>query len=321
MLPNRVRGLLAGLIACAGAAACGDPSGADISRISILLTDAAGEEVVAAHVGIERIELIGGGPETGGAIVLLDVPWVGDVMELQNSFATLVGEVEIPSGHYTMVRLIFSGMCVDVDEDEDGVGDASYSTPGFAECPFAQPFGDLQDPSFMESGLKVKLPGGNFEIDGGLHTILLDFDVAQSFGHGAGGDKWVAHPVVHATEVHLAATVTVNVTVEAAALVPDAISADDLFDALEATVGGESMAVVQDGAGALTGSVFFGLLPPGDYAVDLSATGFDLTSLAADVSVDGAAVGAGVSLPVNVTLGESGDAIIDVTVSGVDDIS
>ena len=86
-------------------------------------------------------------------------------MELQNTFATLGGEGEIPSGHFTEVRLIFSGMCIEVDEDGDDIGDASYATPGFGECPFALPFGDLQDPSFMQSGLKIKLPGGNFEID------------------------------------------------------------------------------------------------------------------------------------------------------------
>ena len=314
MLPKNARGLLAGLAVCTGVLACDDPSGAEISRISILLTDAVDEEVVAAHVGIASIELIGGGPGVGGAIVLRSDPWVGDVMELQNIFATLVGEVQIPSGKYTEVRFIFSGMCIEVDEDEDGIADATYQTEGFDECQALGAPGVLQTPSFMQSGLKVKLPGGNFPIEGGDYTLLMDFDVAASFGHPTGSDAWVAHPVIHASEFHLAATVTVNVTLDAAGL--GALTADAVFAAMSASLGGETMAVVQDGAGALTGSVVFGLQVPGDYTVDLTATGFDLTA-AADVTVDGVDAGMGLALPLNVSLGEGADAIVDVDVSAV----
>lgn len=316
MLPKNVRGLVAGLAVCTGALACDDPSGSDSSRISILLTDAADEQVVAAHVAISSIELIGGGAEAeGGAIVLRSDPWTGDVMELQNTFATLVPEVEIPSGHYAMVRFIFTGMCVEVDEDGDGLADASYATAGFDACGPSGDLGVLVTPSFMDSGLKVKLPGGTFEVNGGTHTLLMDFDVAQSFGHPAGNnDTWVAHPVIHATEVHLAATVTVDVTLSAAGL--GALATDDVFAAMSASVGGETMQVTQDGAGLLTGGAVFGLVVPGVYPVDVSAAGFDLSALA-DVTVDGGAVETGASLPVNVTLGESGDAIVDVAVSAV----
>ena len=315
MLPRNARGVIAGLAVCAGALACDDPSGSDISRISIHLTDAADEEVVAAHVGIAAIELIGGGPESGGAVVLRSEPWLGDVMELQNTFATLVQEVEIPSGHYTMVRFLFTGMCIEVDEDGDEVADATYATAGFDACEPTGELGVLQTPSFMTSGLKVKLPGGNFEIDGGTHTLLMDFKVADSFGHPAGaGGRWVAHPVIHATEVHLATTITVNVALAAAGL--GGSSADDVFAAMSASVGGETMDVVQDGAGALTGSAAFSLLVPGDHVVDVSAAGFDLAALA-DLTVDGADAGTALALPVNVSLGESGDAIVDVSVSDV----
>jgi hypothetical protein len=314
MLPKNARGLLAGLVVCTGVLACDDPSGADISRISILLTDAVDEEVVAAHVGIASIELIGGGPETGGAIVLRSDPWVGDVMELQNTFTTLVGELVIPSGHYTSVRFLFTGMCIEVDEDDDGVADATYETEGFGECETAGELRVLQTPSFLQSGLHVKLPGGNFPIEGGSYALLMDFDVAESFGHSAGNDSWVAHPVVHASEFHLAATVTVNVTLDAAGL--GALSADAVFAAMSASLGGETMAVTQDGGGALTGSVVFGLQVPGDYTVDVTAAGFDLTALA-DVTVDGADAGMDLPLPVNVSLGEGADAIVDVDVSAV----
>jgi hypothetical protein len=313
MLPKNARSLIAGFVVCASALACDDPAGSDISRISILLTDAVDEEVVEAHVGIAAIELIGGGPGTGGAVVLRSDPWVGDVVELQNTFATLVQDQVIESGRYTALRFLFTGMCIKVDEDEDGIPDASYATPGFDECGESEELGFLQTPSFMTSGLHVKLPGGNFQIDGGTHTLLADFSIAESFGHPAGNDdRWVAHPVVHATEVHLAATVTVNVSLAGLGV----LSPDDVFAAMSASVGGEPMSVQQDGGGATTGSVVFAFQVPGDYSVDLSATGYDLTALA-DVTVDGAVTGTGLTLPVNVSLGESGDAIVDVAVSAV----
>ena len=54
--------------------------------------------------------------------------------------------------------------------------------------------GELQMPSFSSSGLKVSFTGG-LAIDD--ETILLiDFDVAESFGQETGSGKWVLHPVL-----------------------------------------------------------------------------------------------------------------------------
>jgi hypothetical protein len=56
-------------------------------------------------------------------------------------------------------------------------------------------------PSLAQSGLKVDLPGGAIRIEGDQRILLVDFDVAQSLGHVAGGyGRWVMHPVVHATD-------------------------------------------------------------------------------------------------------------------------
>lgn len=314
MLPRTITGLAAACVLSAGITACDDPAGSDISRISILLTDAPDEQVVAAQVAISRIELLGGGPEVGGSIVLRDAPWSGDVMELQNTFATLVADMEIPSGVYREVRIVFTGMCIEVDEDGDMAADATFSTDGYSECTEHAKIGDLQPPSFFSSGLKVKLEDP-LEVDGGTHTLLLDYDVAQSYGHPAGSEKWVAHPVVRGAEAHLAATVTVNVALEAAVIAGGG-DADAIFAAMTTTVGGETMPVIQDGAGALTGTAAFGLMLPGDYSVDIAATGLILAGLA-DVQVDGVSAGTGLALPAIVTVGESGDAIVDITVSSV----
>jgi hypothetical protein len=69
--------------------------------------------------------------------------------------------------------------------------------------------GELQMPSLAQSGLKVDLPGGAIRIEGDQRILLVDFDVAQSLGHVAGGSgRWVMHPVVHATDLVASGTLT-----------------------------------------------------------------------------------------------------------------
>jgi hypothetical protein len=46
----------------------------------------------------------------------------------------------------------------------------------------------------------VKVPNDDLEVEEGAGALVLDFDVAQSFGHKAGNSgKWVMHPVIHGT--------------------------------------------------------------------------------------------------------------------------
>jgi hypothetical protein len=62
--------------------------------------------------------------------------------------------------------------------------------------------GELQCPSCSQSGIKVKVPSDGMDVEEGSVAMVLDFDVAQSFGHKAGkSGKWVMHPVIHGTLV------------------------------------------------------------------------------------------------------------------------
>jgi len=45
----------------------------------------------------------------------------------------------------------------------------------------------------------VTLAGSALELSGGEKTLLVDFDVTQSFGHEASG--WVMHPVITGGEI------------------------------------------------------------------------------------------------------------------------
>ena len=66
----------------------------------------------------------------------------------------------------------------------------------------AEELGELHCPSCSQSGIKVKIPNDEMDVEGGAAALILDFDVAQSFGHKAGNSgKWIMHPVIHGTLV------------------------------------------------------------------------------------------------------------------------
>jgi hypothetical protein len=133
--------------------------------------------------------------------------------------------------------------------------------------------GDLQMPSFGSSGLKIKLPAGEATIDGDDNAVLIDFNVAGSFGHQAGNSgKWVMHPVIHASGF----TTTGGVRLEV--VIPDSVTLP-LIGETQVTMG--MLSAVLDRDGDLIPVLFtetevpgtwaatFRFLPPGDWTVDL----------------------------------------------------
>lgn len=186
-------------------AACSDTSSPEGSaRLSILLTDAPGD-VLEAVVTIDQIYLQGGSPDSeeeapeGGRLYLLDEPVTVDLLTLADEWMTLIEGAEIPAGTYGQLRFIVSGAYLRVEEES---GNRIYATSSdYAGLPEdAEVGGDLIAPSFAQSGLKVNFPGG-VTVDGET-TLLVDFDVAESFGKQAGqSGKWVMHPVLKGSVV------------------------------------------------------------------------------------------------------------------------
>ena len=187
------RGLpaLAVLLACAEG---GGPGGT--STLSIKLTDAPGD-IRHAFVTITEVYLMG----EGGKLVLRDTPFTADLLTLAGTTTDLVSDAEVPSGRYSQLRFVVGGACLAV-ENETGGADI-HATPEYDSDPCGGPApGELETPGFDRSGLKVVLHGGALELDGGRTVLLVDFDVAQSFGHPAGGSgRWVMHPVVTGGEI------------------------------------------------------------------------------------------------------------------------
>ncbi|XXF77167.1 DUF4382 domain-containing protein [Myxococcaceae bacterium GXIMD 01537] len=185
-------------------------------KLTLKLTDAAGD-FKAAVVTIDEIYLQG----EGGKVVLSNTQTTTNLITLANDTATLVQDAVVPEGTYGELRFVISGGYVEV-ENADGSTSIYASSPTYAGLPEgAKVAGDLQMPSLAQSGLKVKLPGDKLTLTGEQKILLVDFDVAQSFGHDAGqGKKWVMHPVIEATDILASGSVKVTLSKESSLALP-----------------------------------------------------------------------------------------------------
>ena len=202
---NRIlRATLLATLVVAPLAACSDSTAPEPGRISLLLTDAPGD-IRTAVVTISQIYLQGNGdeeaPPQSGRVVLREDDVTVDLLTLADQTMSLVDDVEVPGGRYAQLRFVITGGYIEV-EQADGSTRIYASSPTYDGLPEgAQVHGTLIMPSLAQSGLKVSFPGG-FDVDGDLQTLLIDFDVAQSFGQQAGSSgSWVMHPVITAEDV------------------------------------------------------------------------------------------------------------------------
>jgi uncharacterized protein DUF4382 len=184
-------------------ASCDGQSPSGTTLLSVRLKDAPGEVQVAV-VTVSEVDLVG----AGGALVLSQTPTTVDLLTLAASATTLVQGAEVPSGVYHQLRLKITGACIAVDDGNGG--STVYATDGYdgTLCGTGEAL-KLQAPSFAQSGLKVTMPGEVLQLTGPEKVLLVDFDVTQSFGHGA-SDGWVMHPVVTGSDVTTTATAAVS---------------------------------------------------------------------------------------------------------------
>jgi hypothetical protein len=184
-------------------ASCDGATGLRTGDLTLQLTDAPGD-VVKAVVTIERIYLQPGedSTETSGRVVLRDEPITIDLLTLVDSLHPLITEMAVPAQTYAQLRFVISGGYIEVETTGGGT-EIYASSPSYAGLPAdAVVAGSLIMPSWASSGLKVQLPGNAVTVDvNGLLVLVVDFDVAQSFGAAAGGSgNWVMTPVIHASE-------------------------------------------------------------------------------------------------------------------------
>jgi hypothetical protein len=184
--------LLSILLASLG---CSDsnPAGAGrTSTVALLLTDAP-DDLAHAWVVVREVYLQGSpdDEEEGGRVVVYSGPSaVIDLLELADDFLELT-EVDVPAGEYGQLRLVLDGAAI---ETEAG---AVFATAGFPVPGGGEPDGALNCPSCAQTGIKVLLQGRDLSIDAAFETLLMDFEVSESFAKPAGqSGMWMLQPVV-----------------------------------------------------------------------------------------------------------------------------
>lgn len=132
--------------------------------------------------------------------MLRDEDLTTDLLTLVGTTQALIDSMAVPVGTYGQLRFVISGGYIEV-ENTGGTTSIYASSPTYAGLPAgAVVAGQLQMPSYAQSGLKVTLPAGAIVItEDDLVILTIDFDVSQSFGQAAGGSgNWVMSPVVRA---------------------------------------------------------------------------------------------------------------------------
>ncbi|NOK17102.1 DUF4382 domain-containing protein [Corallococcus carmarthensis] len=194
-------------------AACGDSGKA---HVTLKLTDAPGDTFEKAVVTISKVYLKGsvdGDKDGKGDVVLLSEPVTTDLLTLANDTADLVKDAEVPPGTYKELRFVITGGYIQVKQDGGSrIFATSANYEGLPDG--AQVDGDLQMPSASSSGLKVKFDKDadvTITSDDDQKVILVDFDVAQSFGKEAGNSgKWVMRPIIKGADLQFSGNVEVS---------------------------------------------------------------------------------------------------------------
>jgi len=282
---------LLGLLALAGCDST-DPSGE--TSLSVVLTDMPGD-VSQAMVMIEDIQLVGG---EGGPISLMTAgPWVGDLTDLENEFATLVDGYVVPQGTYGQLRLIIPEACIGVETD-GGPDDVYISAGATTVTCEGNEAGALQMPSLAQTGIKVVFQGP-LELLSDQMIWMVDFNVEESFGKLAGGsDRWVMDPVIHGAEFTFTGTVELTVELDEGVSLPGGVAFEDFDATLD---GGAPVALTTSGD---VGTATFQYVIPGTSQLDLTSGA--VSSFTTDPAV-----------PFDVEVGSQEVKEVTVTITGI----
>ncbi len=178
------------------------------SGVTVLLTDAPHPNVEEAWVRVDGIYLQG----TGGQEWLLQdkTEWI-ELTELAGeTTATLVEGVEIAPGTYGQMRFMVTEAYL---VSKDG---RTYATSQATLPDGVTADGVLLTPSFEQTGIKVSMPNGGVTVDGEEGTVIVvDYDVARSFGQRAGASgQWVMRPALRATEFAISGNIRGTVSLD-----------------------------------------------------------------------------------------------------------
>lgn len=290
-----------GLAATLSLAACESSStGVETGQLSILLTDAPGD-FHAAVVTITGIYLQGDEGEDAERTWLMQEEVTTDLLTLSNDALELVDEAEVSAGAYAQLRFVISGGYIEVEQEDAST--AIYATAGYEHVPAERTVdGVLQMPSYAQSGLKVNLPNGGVQVSGTQSVLLVDFNVAESFGQQAGGSgMWVMTPVVQAVDFGLSSSVNVTLALGEEIDLPTGFALTDFKAHLSDESDNAKEADFVESNGEFTATFSF-LLPGETWSVDIEGP-------------DGLVFEIDPALPLDVVTGSGVNVEVDVTVT------
>ena len=295
LLPLVAVSLAALLSACGG-------SESSKGTVSVLLTDSPGA-FKAAVVTITEIDLVG----SGGVTVLSKTKTTTNLLTLANDSASLVKDAVIDPGTYTELRFIITGGYIEVEGATPTSTTIYASSASYEGLPAgAVVGGTLKMPSLAQSGLKIDLPGDALVLQASSKILLVDFDVAQSFGHEAGNSgSWVMHPVIKGADLtvsgNLNLTTKLGTNVTLPTLNGKQVALGDFTAQLSNSGGSVKMLPLAAAAGSTTFGASFKYLLPGTYSLSLvQPTGMSFAS--APAVPNSVTLASGVSTQVDFTI-------------------
>lgn len=179
--------VLVGALACDDSGSTGPADGT--ASVTLLLTDAPGD-LAEAWVDVREVYLQGG--VARGRTVLFEGPTGPmDLTTLADDFQALAADVDVPAGHYGQLRVVIDGAAVVTESGE------VFATDGFVPPGGGEADGALVCPSCDTAGFKVVLQGRELDLVDDIETLIVDFDVDESFVRPAGmSGRWTLRPTL-----------------------------------------------------------------------------------------------------------------------------
>jgi hypothetical protein len=257
------------LVPMLGALACRDSMGsAGTGTVTVKISDAPSDDFLTAVVYVSEISITGSGTGSTDQIVS-SAKQSFDLLTLQGGVTASAGSASVPTGTYNQIRLLVDSARVTL---KSGHTFADGSTTA-----------RLNVPSGSQTGIKVNL-SPPVEVVEGETVLLVDFDLNQSFvfqGPSDHPNSVSFKPVIHATAMDVAASISGTVTPVTASATVYAIQGTDT--------------AATAFPNATTGAYTLRFLAPGTYVVAAKASGFQVVVSAA-VTLGNAEAKTGVNL-------------------------